>query len=322
VAAAQPAANRAGSLMPAIFDILAPVIAMIAVGYVLARTAIVTPAGEAGLSAVVFYVTTPALLLRAMAGAAPGAADLAVMAAYFMPCLLLYAVWVIVARRRSGGGLGMAGIGAMGACFGNTVLLGVPIVDRLYGAPGLRLLVMIVSIHSAILFTTTAVLLEADRGRVDGRAALAIAARTVTGNPIVLSIFTGAAIALCGITLPPSVDATLGLLGAATTPIALIAVGTSLSGFGVRGLLAPCAAISAAKLVALPLAVWTSCRFLFGLDDLAVAVATLTAALPSGTNVHVLARRHDVGVETAAGAIFASTLAAGATVPLAMLLLR
>jgi hypothetical protein len=37
--------------------------------------------------------------------------------------------------------------------------------------------------------------------------------------------------------------------------------------------------------------------------------------------VHVLARRHDVGVEAAAGAIFASTLAAGATVPLVMLLL-
>jgi predicted permease len=308
--------------MPTIFDILAPVIVMIAVGYVLARTEILTPSGEAGLSAVVFYVTTPALLLRAMAGAAPGAADLAVMAAYFAPCLLLYAVWVVAAHRRAGGGLGMAGLGAMGACFGNTVLLGVPIIERLHGAPGLRLLVMIVSIHSAILFTTTAVLLEADRGRVDRRAALAIAVRTVTGNPIVLSIFAGAAIALCGITLPRAVDSTLGLLGAATTPIALIAVGTSLAGFGVRGLLAPCAAISAAKLVALPIAVWASSRFVFGLDDLAVAVATLTAALPAGTNVHVLARRHDVGIETAAGAIFVSTLAAGATVPLVILMLR
>jgi malonate transporter and related proteins len=321
VQCASPDATPAGSVMPDIFDILAPVIAMIAIGYVLARTSVVTPSGEAGLSAVVFYVTTPALLFRAMAGAAPGAADLAVVAAYFVPCLLLYAVWVVVARRRADGRLGLAGIGAMGACFGNTVLLGVPIVERLYGAPGLRLLVMIVSIHSAMLFTTTAVLLEADRGRVDGRAALAIALRTVTGNPIVLSIFAGAAIAVSGVTLPRAVDATLGLLGAATTPIALIAVGVSLAGLGVRGLLRPCAAISAGKLVVLPLMVWASCRFLFDLDDLAVAVATLTAALPSGTNVHVLARRHDVGVETAAGAIFASTLAAGATVPLVMLLL-
>jgi predicted permease len=52
-----------------------------------------------------------------------------------------------------------------------------------------------------------------------------------------------------------------------------------------------------------------------------VAVATLAAALPTGTNVHVLARRSGTGTEIAAGAIFLSTLAAAATVPVTLAIL-
>lgn len=307
--------------MTGIFDILAPVIAMIAIGYALARSGILTPAGEAGLSGVVFYVTTPALMFRATAAAGPALSDLRIMAGYFLPCLLLYAAWAILARKRFGQGLGAAGLGAMGASFGNTVLLGVPIIERLHGGPGLRILVVIVSIHSAILFTLTTLFATADRGRIGGAAAGFLALRNAAANPIVLSIGCGALAGALGVRLPHALDTTLAVLGTATVPIALIAVGASLAGFALRRVALPCAAIAAAKLLALPLAVWISGRYVFALDPLTVAVSTLAAALPTGTNVHVLARRYAIAVETAAGVVLLSTLAAAGTIPLAIVLL-
>ena len=55
---------------------------------------------------------------------------------------------------------------------------------------------------------------------------------------------------------------------------------------------------------------------------LAIAVATVAAAMPTGTNVYIIARRYDVGVSNAAGAILLSTLLAGLTVPLVIAGLR
>ncbi|MBM3628574.1 MAG: AEC family transporter, partial [Alphaproteobacteria bacterium] len=102
-------------------DILLPVVALIAAGFAFARIGLVTEAGEAALSGIVFYAATPALLFRAMASAAPGSGDLALMAAYFGPCLALYALWAVAARVLAGQGAALCGIGAMGSVFGNSV---------------------------------------------------------------------------------------------------------------------------------------------------------------------------------------------------------
>lgn len=309
--------------MAGLLDILAPVIAVIALGYGLARGGVITPAGETGIANLVFFATTPALLFRAMATTGlPTLPDLAVMAAYFGPCLLLYGGWALGRHRLFGSGLAAAGIGAMGASFGNTVLLGIPIVDRAYGPAGLRLLVLIVSIHSALLFSMTTLLAEAERGRADARATLAATARMMARNPIVLAIAAGMTCAAFGLRLPGALDAVLAMLGAATTPAALIAVGAGLAGFRLGGSLTESVAIVAAKMIVLPLAVWITATQVLALEPVAVAVATVAAAMPTGTNVYIIARRYDVSVSIAAGAILISTLLAAATLPLVIAGLR
>ncbi|MBL8700540.1 MAG: AEC family transporter [Alphaproteobacteria bacterium] len=309
--------------MTSLFDILAPVLVLIALGYALARGGAITPAGEAGIANVVFFATTPALLFRAMAGTElPGWRDAGVLVAYFVPALAVYAGWVAIATVLRGRGWASAGIGAMGACFGNTVLLGIPIVERAFGAPGLRVLVLIVSIHSAIFFTLTTLLAEADRGRARIRDTVLATARTMARNAIVLAIFGGALWRLTGMPLWAPLDGALALLGGATIPLALIAVGSGLAAFrlgeGAGGL----GAITFVKLAGLPALVWLVAAPGLGLDATTVAVATIAAALPVGTNVYVIARRYGVDESAVAGAILVSTLASAATVPVLIALLR
>ena len=305
--------------MAGLTDILLPVVALIAAGYGFARIGLITGAGEAALSDIVFYAATPALLFRAMASAAPGSSDLALMAAYFGPCLALYAAWAIAARVVAGQGAATCGIGAMGSVFGNTVLIGVPVVERMHGPAGLRLLVMIVSIHSALLFTATTMLAEAGRGRAGGRAALAGTARMMSRNPMVLSIAAGAAFGALGLRMPAPVDAALAMLGGATAPLALLAAGAGLAAFRVGPELGTCALVSLVKLCLFPTAVWLAATHVAGLDPLAASVATLAAALPTGTNVYVLARRYEAGVSLAAGAVLVTTLLSAATIPVVLL---
>lgn len=309
--------------MTTLFDIVMPVLALIALGYGLSRVGIVTAAGEAAISQLVFFVTTPALLFRAMATTdLPGLREAGALVAYFGPCFLLYGTSLALSLRQQPRRWASAGVQAMGASFGNTVLIGIPIVERAFGVEGLRVLVLIVSVHSATLFTLTTILAEADRGGPDWRETLAGTARAMARNMIVLSILGGALWRLAGWPLGSPVDGALGLLGSATVPLALIAVGAGLAAFRVEHGLGAVVRICAFKLALFPILVWLAARFALGLDPLTVAVATIAAAMPVGTNAYVLARRYGVDEAVIAGAILVSTVASAASVPALLAVLR
>jgi predicted permease len=303
--------------------LLLPILVMILLGYGLARTGVVPAAGEAALSNVVFFATTPALLFRSMATTpTPGGGDLLVLAGYFVPCWVAYGAWVLIARRRFGQRLAVAAVGAMAVAFANTVLLGIPIIERLYGAAGIRLLVLIVSIHSATFFTLTTLLIEADRGAARVADTLRATAITMSRNPILVAIIAGLVWGATGLRIPAPIDQVLALLGGATTTLALIAVGAGLAQFRLGDAIASAASIAAVKLVAVPLGVWILTDLVLGLDDLAVAVATISSALPVGTNVYVIARRYDVATGVAASAVVLTTVLAALSVPAAIIALR
>jgi len=57
----------------------------------------------------------------------------------------------------------------------------------------------------------------------------------------------------------------------------------------------------------MPLLVWGLC-FVFGLGALETAVAVTTAALPTGANAFLLARRYAIGAETSGATVLVSTL--------------
>jgi predicted permease len=67
-----------------------------------------------------------------------------------------------------------------------------------------------------------------------------------------------------------------------------------------------------------PLCVWLLARFVFDLQPIWVAVATLAAALPTGANFYMMAQRYDVFLQRATSTVLVST--ALSIVTLSMLL--
>jgi len=303
--------------MVALFEIVLPVFALVAVGYAVARTPAISAEGMRGIAEFVYWVAIPALLFRTMASTAPPAGDdVATLATYFLSCFLVFGLTMVFVRVAFGVRMAEGSVLGMGATFGNSVMLGIPLVQRSYGAEGLAALLLIISVHAALLFTLATVMMEIGRGKSGGAnltAALKSAGRSAARNPMILAIFAGLIASILGFRLPGPVDRAAELLSAAGIPCALFALGSGLIGIRPgRDLMVPLA-VTVIKLVVLPALVYVAGRWVFDLTPLALAVSVICAALPTGNNAFIFAQRHQLGVERSASAVLISTALSVAT---------
>jgi predicted permease len=129
----------------------------------------------------------------------------------------------------------------------------------------------------------------------------------VLRNPIVVSVMAALAWSTLGLPVPGAVRRTLELLGASSPPLALFCLGGSLATFRVAGAMGEVAWTLVLKLAVLPLLVWGLC-ILIGLGPLETAVAVTSAALPTGANAFMLARRYRTGAERSGATVLVSTV--------------
>jgi hypothetical protein len=106
--------------------------------------------------------------------------------------------------------------------------------------------------------------------------------------------------------VPGTVRRTLEFLGAAAPPLALFCLGGGIAGISAGAMWKETLAITVAKLFVLPVTVWTIGRLL-GLPPIEMAVAVTVAALPTGANAFILARRYATGADRSGSAVVVST---------------
>ena len=137
-------------------------------------------------------------------------------------------------------------------------------------------------------------------------------------HPLLLAIAAGWAWSLAGLPIPGALDEFLKLFGAAGSPCALFVLGASLATLRLAGDLAETLAVAALKLFVLPLVVYGLSRFVLALPPIEIAVATITAALPSGANAFILAQRYDLYVARSASIVLVTTVLSVVTVSLCL----
>lgn len=292
--------------MNAVAGIVAPVFALILLGAAAVRWRLVDSGGLRGLNDVTFYAGVPALLFSAVAEA-DALIGLDVAAAYFAGCLVVYALAVALAIATPGLGLSQAATTGLNASYGNTVMLGIPIVSAAFGAPGLAVLMPIIVLHSVLLLPLASLLIEV--GGHSGANPIRTLRRTLPSlarNPVIPSILLAIAWRLLDLPVPVPLHRFLALLGGAAPPLALFCLGASLPSFAVRGALREAGLATLLKLLLLPALVWGLAR-LFGFGALPTAVAVLTAGMPTGANAFLLSRRTDTGAGASAGTVVVST---------------
>lgn len=310
--------------MSTIIDIIAPMFALIGIGWLLARLRVLGQEAAGGLSVFVFYVAIPALLFHKLAqGQSVGVADLTIVVAYFGPTLALFAASMLLLGPVLGLSRPERVVLGMGSGFSNNVQLGIPVVLAVYGERGLVLLMLIISIHSIVMIGLPTALMEVVRGKGEAAgSALANTARALTRNPVLVALVVGVVWGFFGWPIPALVDRITGILGQAMVPCSLVAMGASLAGYRLAGAMRDAAATAATKLLAHPALVWLLAGPILGLPPLQVAVATTAAALPIGVNVFILAQTYATYTARATSAILLSTAASVLTLGLLVIYFR
>ncbi|MYM55798.1 AEC family transporter [Thalassovita mangrovi] len=191
--------------------------------------------------------------------------------------------------------------------FSNSVLLGLAITERAYGADALAANFAIVSVHAPFCYMVGITVMEIVRAR--GQSPLRVA-RTVTTamfrNALVVGIALGFIVNLGGIALPEPVTAAVDLMKRAALPAALFGLGGLLVRYRPEGDGKVIAYIIAVSLILHPTIVYGLGRaFDLPVSDLRSAV--LTASMAPGVNTYLFANIYGVGRRVAASSVLVAT---------------
>lgn len=198
---------------------------------------------------------------------------------------------------------------AIGFCclFSNSVLLGLAINERAYGADALAGAYAIIAFHSPFCYGLGITAMEIARNR--GQSPLVMArgvARAMFRNVLVLAIMAGIVVNLSGITLPGVLSDGLDLVIRAALPTALFALGGVLIQYKPEGDARVIAMVCAISLILHPAITFTLGRALSVPSD-AYKAAVLTAAMAPGVNGYIFANMYGRAKRVAATSVLVAT---------------
>lgn len=194
------------------------------------------------------------------------------------------------------------------ALFSNSVLLGLPITERAYGADALAANYAIIAIHSPLCYAVGITSMELMRNR-GGR--LRDTARQVFiamfRNALVIAIILGFIVNLTEFPMPGVVNQALDMMVRAALPVALFGLGGVLYRYRPEGDLRTIGYVVALSLVVHPLITYGLARA-FGLSTEALRSAVVTAAMAPGVNAYVFANLYGRARRVAASSVLVGTL--------------
>jgi malonate transporter len=312
-----------------------PFFALVLAGYMAARRRMLPLEAIGGLNTFVLFFALPCMLYRF--GASTPVAQLldpAVILTWLVCAVVVVAGTVkfsMNARIRWND----ASFGALVAAFSNTGFMGVPLLVALLGAKAAGPAILTILVD--LVFTSSLCIALSRLDGADEHGAATAARKALRGmafNPMPWAILLGGLSSGLGVKPIAPVMNTIGLLADAASPVALFTIGAVLA----RSQLLAAAEehgpmpardfvpVALVKLLLHPLLVWGVGLALraagMPLDAFTLQVLILVAALPSASNVSLLAERFGADTGRIARIILLTTAAAFVTFSAAVAILR
>lgn len=291
--------------MRAILEIALPFFAIIFTGYGARYVRLLDDAAVAGLNTFVLYIALPPLLFAKVATAPLDRLfDPRWFMAFYGVALTLFAIIFFTARLAGTDGARAAFL-ALAAIWTNSGYMGIPLLLTAFGEHAAIPAVLALVFDNLITAPIAIAILE---GRGGGGIAPVFkqVARGLARHPLILAVVPGFVVAMIGIPLPGPILSFTSIAGAAAAPAALVALGASLVGVPLRAAGREVLALTLVKLIVHPAAIAVVVFWLLPLPhDLAVATL-VTAALPTGAMVYVLAQRYRIFVDRASTIVLAT----------------
>ncbi len=331
--------------MLTVFQITLPFFALVLLGYIATRRKLMPISAIPGLNTFVLFFALPCMLFRF--GASTPIAQLLDASVFivYLPCALVMVGLTIALTHSRKTNWNNASMGALVAAFPNTGFMGVPMLVALLGAKvaGPAIITIVIDL---VVTTSLCIALSRLDGAGEHGASVALKKALVgmASNPMPWAILLGTAFSAMNLELLGPVAKTVELLGNAASPAALFTIGAvmarsamlknaeseldypdtgphtelhasqKLSSSSTSQPSRDFWLIALLKLFLHPLLVilvgTSAIQLGLPLDHFALTVIVLVAALPSASNVALLAERYGADTARIASIILVSTLLA------------
>ena len=310
--------------MQQILAVTIPFFALVLMGYAAAHRRVLPESAIPGLNAFVLYFALPAMLFRFGMNTPIGQLLNPVVLGVSLLASMGIVGFTLATTLSPRVPLKDAAFGALVAAFPNTGFMGVPLLTALLGPSAAGPVICALLID---LFVTTSLCIalaqahDAVGAGAGAGAALRKALLGALSNPLPWAIALGAMCSVLGWRLGGPVAVIVDMLAGASSPVALFTIGAVLWRAGQHAhmrtppeLVLPVAAIKLLAHPALVLALAAGAHRLGApIGAFEITVLVLAAALPSASNVSLLAERYGADNGRVARIILSSTAAAFVT---------
>lgn len=310
--------------MNEVLEIAAPVFGLAALGYFASRAGFFSDQSAEGLARFVFDWLVPVFLFRVFSThTLPDEFPWRLLAGFYGPALVMFFSIFAVGRITLKHEGTVRVVAAMGSTFGNSVLLGLPLMLLAFGDEEAVPYLILIAVHTLVLYSTSALMLELMKHREAGPGrVIRNSVRGLSSNPPLVGIIAGVLFNVSGLDLPGPLEKMTAQMGNAVAACSLFALGASLSRYRFAGRLPETVLVVVSKNLLLPVLVWLSAVHIFMLDAAELTAVVLLGAQPTGIMVYIFAERYGTGQRLATTSIFVSSILSILTVTMFLALLR
>lgn len=284
-------------------------------GYIGNKLGVLDDDGNKKYSSLVVNITAPALILASASDSNLAGSKTDALSVLFVACAM-YAFLIIASladRFIFRLPKGTDGVYRFMTVFGNNAFMGIPVVEAVFGNVFYAALFNLP--NNILIYSYGGYLLSKHSAAASGKKCTSFNWKNVC-NPGVIAAVTALVMFLAGLRFPEPVTDTLNTVGAITTPLSMLVIGSSLANLSLRDTFANVRiyAFSAYKLILLPVIIWLIGRIF--IDNFTVlGVLVIISAMPCAAVTVMLCNEYGNDSELAARYVFVSTVLSVITIP-------
>ncbi|WP_306120797.1 MULTISPECIES: AEC family transporter [unclassified Roseitalea] len=304
--------------MASVIGLVLPFFGLIALGFAAARITRQPIEALGWMNTFVIYVALPALFFNLLAQTpVEELTRWRFIAATTLSTFAIFALMFVIAILRTGGRIAESTVMGLAAAYGNIGYMGPGLALLAFGEAAVVPVALIFCFDNTLHFIIAPLMMALSDQGADRPPAYRLAldvVRRIVFHPFILATIVGIGAAVFGLRPPAPVQTLLDYLAGAAAPCALFAMGVTLALRPLRRVPVETVFIVPIKLIVQPLLAYVLVSYVGDFPPVWVYSAMLLAALPSATNVYVIAQQYGVWVERASAMVLLTTVGSVATV--------
>ncbi|WP_288902686.1 AEC family transporter [uncultured Sneathiella sp.] len=304
--------------MAEIAGLVFPLFGLILLGYLTARITKQPAEAMGWLNTFIIYVALPCLFFKLLSKTPIEKLTswefiTTNVSTTFVIFLMVYAIARLLVKATTP----EATIQGLAGAYGNIGYMGPGIALLTFGEAAAVPLALIFCFENVLHFIVAPTMMALSGGKERHVAALlGQIAKKVFLHPFIIATIVGVAAAIIEFTPPTPIERLIDYLAQAAAPCALFAMGVTLALRPLKRVPVELTFIIPFNLVVHPVLMYLSLSWFGDFDPIWVYTAVLLAALPTATNVFVIAQQYGVWVERASATILLTTMLSVLTVTL------